>query len=280
MEGSDVGIVTLPLSRLDELIAAQNEIFADYIIPMKVTKQFFMEFLRSVGGRLSRVLIALDGDRIVGYVNPVIDGREAWIGGLGVVPDYRGAGIGRALMVRAEEMCTKKGVKEVSLEVVKGNERARTLYKRLGYVDSRRYLTAEGRPARYEGRGLRPRKASVPDLLPLHRRCYADSCWQRRKAVALTESARASECYRVDDGFVLVRGMGTVGLVPFLGVEPEERGRGVGTDLAKFAMTRLFELGAFKVSLYNLNDDLATLRMLDKFDFMVTLEQTEMRKHL
>jgi len=280
MDGNEVRIVTLPLSRLDQFVAAQNEIFADYIIPMKVTKQFFLDFLRSVGGRLSRVLIALDGDRIVGYVNPVIDGREAWIGGLGVVPDHRGAGIGRALMVRAEEDCRREGVNEVSLEVIKGNERAHTLYERIGYVDSRRFLSAEGRPARYEGGGLGPRKASVSDLLPLHERCYADSCWQRRKSAALTESARRSECFEADGGFVLVRAIGTVGLIPFLGVVPEERGRGVGTDLAKFALTRLFELGAYKVSLYNLNDDLATLRMLDKFDFMVTLEQTEMRKRL
>jgi len=280
MADGDISIVTLPLARLDEFVAAQNEIFADYIVPMKVTKQFFLDFLRSVGGRLSRVLIALDEGRIVGYVNPVVGGREAWIGGLGVVPDHRGMGIGRALMARAEEECRREGVEEVSLEVIIGNDQAHRLYERMGYVDTRRYVSAEGRPARYEGRRLRPEKASLSDLLGLHGRCYADSCWQKRKSTSLAESARTCECFKAEGGFVLVRGMGTIGLIPFLGVAPEARGQGVGTDLAKFALTRLFELGAYKVSLYNLNDDLATMRMLDKFDFMVTMEQTEMRKRL
>jgi GNAT superfamily N-acetyltransferase len=63
-------------------------------------------------------------------------------------------------------------------------------------------------------------------------------------------------------------------------VVPEKRGTGIGTALAKFALSRLWDQGAFKVALYNVNEDLPTSRLLDKFDMKVTLKQNEMRKHL
>ncbi len=278
MESGEVRIERLPLDRLDDLIDAQNEIFADYIIPMRVTRQFFLDFLRSVGGRLSRVLIALDGKRIVGYVNPVVDGREAWIGGIGVVPDMRSKGLGQRLMMAAEEACAAEGVQEISLEVVVGNERAHELYKRIGYRDSRKFISVEGRPERFVDVMPKPEKASMSDLLELHERTYQDSCWQKRKPAALIEAARTAECYKVDGGFVLLRCISTAGMIPFLGVVPEKRRQGIGTALSKFAMDRLARLGAFKVNLYNLNDDLQTRRLLDKFDLVKTFEQVEMRK--
>lgn len=280
MGGDDFEIRPLERGQLDELIDAQNEIFSDYIIPMKSTREFFLDFQRSVGGDLRNVLVAFSGDEMVGYVNPVVDGQEGWIGGVGVAPGMRGKGLGRRLMLSAEGLCKTKGVREIFLEVIEGNDRAQNLYESLGYQATRKYVTAEGRPARYEGFGLVPRKADISEILPIHEKAYKETCWQRRKTEAIVESARGAECYIVSGGFVLIRTVDTSGFVPFLGVMPEKRGKGIGTSLAKFALTRLWELGAFKVAMYNLNEDLPTLRMLDKFDFKITLKQNEMVKRL
>ncbi|MFY9605158.1 MAG: GNAT family N-acetyltransferase [Thermoplasmata archaeon] len=277
---NDIRIEPLAPERLDDLIDAQDDIFADYIVPMKSTRLFFLDFLRSVGGRVANVMIALDGEKIVGYINPVIDGPEAWIGGVGVLPSYRGKGLGRELMIASEDFARRKGAREVSLEVIEGNDRAQKLYERLGYASTRKYLTAEGRPIRFEGFGELPKTASMSELLALHERAYKDTCWQRRKPEALVQSARGAECYKVDGGFVLVRTVETSGFIPFLGVVPEKRGKGIGTSLAKFALSRLYDLGTFKVALYNINEDMPTLRMLDKFDFKVTMKQIEMKKDL
>lgn len=276
----DVQIVRFPQERMDEFIDAQNDIFSDYIVPMKTTRQFFEEFQSSVGGDNRNIIVALQDGRIEGYVNPVIDGKEGWIGGVGVVPSRRGKGIGRKLMLAAEDLCRSKGVTEVSLEVIEGNIRAQRLYESLGYAITRKYLTAEGRPARFDGFGTMPAKASMSEILALHEKSYRDTCWQRRKVEAIAQSARGAECYKVNGGFVLVRVVETSGFIPFLGVTPEKRGAGIGTALAKFALTRLWELGAFKIAVYNVNDDLPTLRLLDKFDFKVTLKQNEMKKRL
>jgi len=266
--------------RLDHLVDAQNGIFADYIVPMKLTRPFFLDFLRSVGGDLANVLVALDGERIVGYVNPVIDGQEAWIGGVGVLPSYRRRGLGRDLMLAGENFARKRGAREVTLEVIEGNYGAQKLYEGMGYSPTRKYLTAEGRPIRFEGFGDLPSSATMSELQKLHEASYKDTCWQRRKSPALVQSIRGAECYKLDGGFVLVRTVETSGFIPFLGIIPEKRGKGLGTCLAKFALTRLYSLGVFKVALYNINDDLATLRMLDMFDFKVTMKQIEMKKNL
>lgn len=48
-----------------------------------------------------RVVVALDGDRVVGFVNAISDGvLSAFIPLLEVLPEYRGRGIGSELMRR------------------------------------------------------------------------------------------------------------------------------------------------------------------------------------
>lgn len=280
-EGIDnVTIEHLAQGQLDALVEAQNRIFQDYIIPIKSSRQFFLDFQRSVGGTPAGVLLAMEGDDIVGYVNPIVDRDEGWIGGIGVLRDYRGRGIGARLMLAAESEFRRRGVREVSLEVIEGNFRAQELYERLGFVATKKYLTAEGKPTRFEGFGQVPKVATLPEILALHASAYKDTCWQRRKPEAVVESARGSELYKSDGGFVLVRAVETTGFIPFLGVVPQKRRHGIGTMLAKFALTRLYDMGSFKVAFYNINDDMPTLRLLDMFDFKVTMKQTEMKKTL
>ena len=280
MADGDFVLRHMEKDQLDGLVEAQNEIFADYIVPMRSSPEFFIDFVQSVGGRMANVIVAMEGGRIVGYVNPVVDGGEAWIGGVGVVPGHRGRGLGKKLMLAAEDFARREGARTSILEVIHGNERAHGLYRRLGYADTRNYVCAEGRPVQFAGFGARPRRATAEELVQVHAEAYADSCWQRRKVQGLMASARTAECYLADGGFVLVRKVEATGYIPYLGVLPGKRGQGIGTSLAKFALNRLWEMGVFKVAVYNLNEEPQVLRMLDKFDFAVTMKQVEMRKLL
>jgi len=79
---------------------------------------------------------------------------------------------------------------------------------------------------------------------------------------------------------VMVRAVETNGFIPFLGVLPDMRRKGIGTSLARFALTRLYQLGAYKASVFNAEENDANLRMIDSFDFRVTMKQIEMRKAL
>lgn len=280
MNDDEYVIQKLSPRRADDLVEAQKDIFSDYLVPIQVSREFMDSFMRSVGGRTEDVIVAMNGEKIVGFVNPVVDGKEAWIGGLGVVPAARGRGLGRRLMSAAEDDVRSRGAEVVLLEVIEGNVQAMNLYTGLGYTKSASYVSAEGRPQQFAGYGPKPDRATVDAVRAIHNEAYQGTCWQRRKASALQESGANAEVFSVDGGFVVLRRVGATGFIPFIGVVPTERGKGIGTSLVKFALNRLWELGAFKVALYNVNDDVPTSRMLDKFDFKVTLRQIEMSKRI
>ena len=54
---------------------------------------------------------------------------------LAVLPGYRGRGIGGALLRAVEDEAHRRGASKVTLEVLSGNERAKSLYLALGYGD-------------------------------------------------------------------------------------------------------------------------------------------------
>ena len=55
--------------------------------------------------------------------------------GIGVLKDYWGLGIGRALLNACIECAKAAGYEQLELDVVKDNERAISLYKNLGFVE-------------------------------------------------------------------------------------------------------------------------------------------------
>lgn len=52
-----------------------------------------------------------------------------------VIPGHRGHGIARAFFTEIEEIATDAGACKITLEVLSGNERAKSIYKSLGYGD-------------------------------------------------------------------------------------------------------------------------------------------------
>lgn len=72
--------------------------------------------------------------KVVGYVTAVID-RDGYghIMSIAVDPEFRGLGIGRALMEAVESKLRYDGIKGVRLEVAVNNSIAIKLYERLGY---------------------------------------------------------------------------------------------------------------------------------------------------
>ena len=52
---------------------------------------------------------------------------------VGVLPEYRGGGVGKALFAAIEDEARARGACKVTLEVLSGNEPAKSLYASLGY---------------------------------------------------------------------------------------------------------------------------------------------------
>jgi RimJ/RimL family protein N-acetyltransferase len=82
--------------------------------------------------------IAVDQGDVVGWcdIAPVPRPVFSHIGslGMGLLPAYRGAGIGRRLLVAALAQARGRGIERVELHVFSDNVRARHLYESLGFI--------------------------------------------------------------------------------------------------------------------------------------------------
>ncbi len=86
--------------------------------------------------------VALDGERVIGWA----DIFPAWASavshrgslGMGVLPEYRGQGIGRQLLEASIAKAWKKGITRIELEVRADNEHAIKLYEKVGFVHEAR----------------------------------------------------------------------------------------------------------------------------------------------
>jgi ribosomal protein S18 acetylase RimI-like enzyme len=61
--------------------------------------------------------------------------RKAWLYDIEIDEHARGQGYGRAAMLQLEEELRREGFTQLSLNVFGGNERARSLYRSLGFRD-------------------------------------------------------------------------------------------------------------------------------------------------
>lgn len=83
---------------------------------------------------LSLWLVAMEGDRLTGYVGSQTVLGEADMMNLAVDPDFRRQGIGEALVLRLVEELKSRGVYCLTLEVRASNEAAIGLYDKLGFA--------------------------------------------------------------------------------------------------------------------------------------------------
>ena len=83
-------------------------------------------------------VLALDGERVVGWcdIAPVPRPIFSHVGtlGMGLLPDYRGAGLGTRLMAAALQAGRERGFERIELAVFGDNARARRLYEKAGFV--------------------------------------------------------------------------------------------------------------------------------------------------
>jgi GNAT superfamily N-acetyltransferase len=121
---------TLSVGERAELFTAAYE---GYVMPMLIDEASLAWMQEKFDFDLDASRIAYrDGDP-VGLANLAVRGRDAWIGGVGVVASARRAGVGEALMRAVHEEARSRGVERAWLEVIVENTSAFALYEKLGY---------------------------------------------------------------------------------------------------------------------------------------------------
>jgi ribosomal protein S18 acetylase RimI-like enzyme len=74
--------------------------------------------------------------KIIGKVHLELSSGIGGIYGLGVLPEYRGKGYGRAILVMAVEKLKESGAGKIMLQVSADNSRALNLYKSCGFLET------------------------------------------------------------------------------------------------------------------------------------------------
>lgn len=81
------------------------------------------------------LLVAVDGDAVVGTVMAGYDGHRGWINYMGVDPSRHREGIGRVLIEAAVELLRGRGCSKVNLQVLRTNAGVIEFYEKAGFVE-------------------------------------------------------------------------------------------------------------------------------------------------
>lgn len=120
----------LPLAELFAAVAEERDGIATEP-PVDVER-------RAKSWRLDGSLVAVDGDEIVGSLFVDATGHGFGEIGMTVARDWRGRGVGSALMAAAIEWAHERDLHKLSLSVFAHNEAAIALYRKFGFVEEGR----------------------------------------------------------------------------------------------------------------------------------------------
>lgn len=116
---------------VDDLDAVMEIEHRSFSIPWS-REAFYNEIEQN---HLSTYLVVEDGECVAGYCGVWLVVDEAHITNVAVLPDYRGQGMGEALMQKIMEISKKVGARVMTLEVRVSNKAAQGLYRKMGFQD-------------------------------------------------------------------------------------------------------------------------------------------------
>ena len=79
------------------------------------------------------LLVATDGDRVIGTAMAGYDGHRGWLYSVAVRRSHQGRGIGASLVFEAERRLQALGCRKVNLQVRATNAAVARFYEKLGY---------------------------------------------------------------------------------------------------------------------------------------------------
>ena len=188
-----------------ELVAVFAAAYEGYFVPFTMDESKLAFMIEVFDLDLECSVVAVEGHRLIGLANLGRRLDRAWLGGVGVIPAERGAGVGELLTRRLLDSARRAGAREMVLEVIVENVPAISLYEKLGFARTRELevLSVAG-----DTRGTAAREADVGDAL---RRIAATRAapepWQRdEKTVAnLTGRPPAPQAMAAGGGVAIFR---------------------------------------------------------------------------
>jgi ribosomal protein S18 acetylase RimI-like enzyme len=133
---------------LEDIVACMVICFEGYFVKLSSCVDFWSERFSAARVDYAVSFGAFQESDLIGFVIIAIGQQlnelTAYNTGTGVIPSFRGKGIIDDIYRHALPILQSKGIRRCSLEVICDNDRAITLYNRLGFVQSKRLLFFQG----------------------------------------------------------------------------------------------------------------------------------------
>lgn len=129
-------IKLIPASQfsIEQLAAIYNQTRVDYMVPMPMNAARLAEYIATYDVKLENSLVATTQDgEMLGVIMLGVRKDRAWITRLGVLPNTRRGGIGRALFAGLIEQAGPLSINFHMLEVIKNNVPAHQLFLKFGF---------------------------------------------------------------------------------------------------------------------------------------------------
>lgn len=185
-----MNIKTIDRCTLVDVVTIWNEGFSNYYAPVQTDSNSFIKRLANEDIEATSSFVAEEDGKLQGILlNGFYENNGkilAWNGGTAVHPNARRKGVGRLLLQKTLEEYKKRGVKHATLEAIKENTGAISLYEELGYKIKDELVFFKGNVEK---------KASIdveftrPELLPKITIYNNDVPWQCRAESNLTAQA-------------------------------------------------------------------------------------------
>ena len=121
-------IVSMTADHVEQVAALEKVCFADPWSEKSVASE--------LTNPLALWLVALEGERVVGYIGSQTVLDESDMMNVAVHPDFRRRGIAEALVMALWDRLKDKGSCKLTLEVRLSNEPAKILYEKLGFAQA------------------------------------------------------------------------------------------------------------------------------------------------
>jgi len=90
---------------------------------------------KELENKFARYVVAVKDNLVVGYGGVWLILDEGHITNIAVHPEYRGIGVGNAILEALIEICKIEQITSMTLEVRKSNTIAQNLYKKYGFLE-------------------------------------------------------------------------------------------------------------------------------------------------
>jgi ribosomal protein S18 acetylase RimI-like enzyme len=93
------------------------------------------------------LIVAMEDDLVIGSVMAGYDGHRGWLNSVAVKKSHRWRGVGKALVIEAENRLQVLGCAKINLQIRMSNASVAEFYRRLGYgVEQRMSMGKEIEP--------------------------------------------------------------------------------------------------------------------------------------